>query len=116
MICNQSRFEQDERGVAIYHVVYPNEGFEHAAKTIFQLVQDAKRRSPGIPRHLYLDIDDHRNASGGFDADMDELQQEFLPKVLMPFLSEIHCPLAKLRNTKPQSDELPETLIIKQKP
>ena len=69
-----------------------------------------------MPRYLYLDIEDHRNASGGFDVDMAELQQNFLPQVLIPFLSEIHCPLSTLRNRKPQSDELPEALIIKQEP
>lgn len=116
MICNQSRLEHGDRAIAIYHVVYANEGFEHAAKAIFQLVQDARRLSPGKPRHLYLDIDEHRNANGGFDADMAELQQNFLPQVLMPFLSEIHCPLAKLKNARPQSDDLPEVLIIKEEP
>ena len=112
----RTRFEQDDRAVAIYHVVYPDEGFEHAANALFQLVRDAQARWPGKTRHLYLDIDGHRNAHGGFDADMAELQQSFLSQVLIPFLTEVHCPLVHLRNPGLQSDEVPETLIIKQKP
>jgi hypothetical protein len=84
--------------VAIYHVVFPHEGFEDAGRALFQLVRRAQAAKPGRRRMLFLDIEGHRHADGGFDADMRELQQEFLFDVLAPFLTEAHCPLLTLRN------------------
>lgn len=100
------------KATALYHVVYAHETFEHAAKTLLDLVRMAEETEPGAPRRLYLDIDGHRNASGGFDADMLELQNEFLLGFLMPFLSEATCPLIRVQNPKPQVNNVPETLTI----
>jgi hypothetical protein len=102
----------DDRGVALYHVVLPHEGFEAAARVLFQLVRRAQDVKPGARRMLFLDIEGHRQADGGFDADMRELQQEFLLDVLAPFLTEAHCPLVTLRNPHPQDDDLPDELVI----
>ena len=102
----------DDRGVALYHVVLPHEGFEDAARALFRLVHRAQAVKPGARRMLFLDIEGHRQADGTFDADMRELQQEFLFDVLAPFLSEAHGPLVTLRNPHPQDDDLPEDLII----
>ena len=102
----------DDRGVALYHVVLPHEGFEDAARALFRLVRRAQAVKPGARRMLFLDIEGHRQADGTFDADMRELQQEFLFDVLAPFLSEAPCPLLTLRNPRPQDDDLPEDLII----
>jgi hypothetical protein len=101
--------------VALYHVVYKDEGFDVAAQTLFKLVQDAQRRQPDRRRVLFLDIEGHRNSAGGFDADMLELQKDFLLRVLAPFLSEFHCPLGNRKNPAGQENEIPETLIIKSK-
>jgi hypothetical protein len=108
----QSRVESGDKAIAIYHVVYPHEGFEEAAQALFTLVQEAQRRHPGKPRKLYLDIEGHRQSGGGFDPDMVELQQEFLLGFLSPYLSEIHAPLVRATNTKPQANELPPTFVI----
>ena len=64
--------------VALYHVVYAHEGFTEAANALFELVKRAQEQWPGKRRRLYLDIEGHRNSDGGFDADMLELQSEFL--------------------------------------
>jgi hypothetical protein len=61
---------------------------------------------------LLLDIEDHRQADGRFDAEMRELQHDFLLGVLAPFLTEAHCPLVPLRNPRPQDDDIPEDVII----
>src|SRR5262245_22629465 len=65
--------ESEGRAIAIYHRVYPHEGFEESAQILFKLVQRAQLQYPGKRRLLYLDIDGHRNSEGGFDADMLEL-------------------------------------------
>ena len=102
----------DDRGVALYHVVLPHEGFEDAARALFRLVRRAQDVKPGRRRMLFLDIEGHRQPDGSLDADMRELQQEFLFDVLVRFLTEAHCPLGTLRNPHPQDDDLPEDLII----
>jgi hypothetical protein len=78
-------------------------------------VQTAQERNPGKKRVLYLDIDGHRTREGGFDADMFELQSEFLLGLLGPYLSEIHAPLMNVINPKPQENELPPALIVQDK-
>lgn len=100
--------------MAIYHVVRSNEGFEESAQILFKLVQDAQARLPGCPRHLYLDIEGHRNQAGGFDADMYELQKDFLIGVLAEFLTEVSCPLVpQARNPNGQNDDIPPRLEIR---
>ena len=96
-----------DRAVAIYHLIHPHEGFEAAAQALFALVQDAEHKCPGKKRKLFLDIEGHRNSQGGFDADMVELQGEFLLGVLGRFLSEFHCPMASVTNPNPQDDDIP---------
>jgi hypothetical protein len=64
-------------------------------------------------RRLFLDIEGHRTSAGGFDADMRELQHEFLVGVLAPFLSEVHGPLGILKNPRTQDDDLPDELTIR---
>ena len=102
----------DDRGVALYHVVLPHEGFEDAARALFGLLRRAQDVKPGARRRLFLDIEGHRQADGQFDADMRELQQAFLRDVLAPFLTEAHCPLVTFRNPQPQDDDLPADLVI----
>ena len=102
----------DDRAVALYHVVYAKEGFDEAARALFGLVQLAEQRAPGKDRILYLDIDGHRNSEGEFDADMLELQQEFLVGFLGPYLSEINAPLINARKQGKQLNDIPETFVI----
>ncbi len=112
----QSRVESTKEAVAIYHVVYAHEGFEESAQALFSLVQEAQRRQPGKLRKLFLDIEGHRNSQGGFDAEMHELQGEFVLGILGQFLSEISMPLLRATGPKPQSDEIPPKLIIRENP
>jgi len=84
----------DDRGVALYQVVLPHEGF--------RLLRRAQEITPGAPRRLFLDIEGHRQADGQLDAHMCELQQAFLRDVLEPFLTEAHCPLVTFPNPQPQ--------------
>lgn len=108
----KSKIEAGADAVALYHVIYKHEGFEESAQNLFKLVQQAQRLSPGKKRKLYLDIEGHRVEEGGFDADMLELQKEFLLGFLSPYLSEIHCPLVDETNLKPQENDIPPTLIL----
>jgi hypothetical protein len=109
------RTESDNRAIAIYHVVYEHEGFESSAQALLKLVQQAEEKQPGTKRNLYLDIEGHRNHEGGFDADMSELQNEFLLGFLSRYVSEIHAPLLNARNPHPQDNKIPSTLIIQDK-
>ena len=99
----------NDRGVALYHVVLPHEGFGDAARALFRLVRRAQNVNPGARRMLFLDIEGHRQPDGQFDADMRELQQAFLFDVLAPFLTEAHCPLVILRNPHPRTTTSPRT-------
>lgn len=108
----QTKIESDNRSIAIYHVVYEHEGFEESAQNLFKLVQNAQRRKPGKKRNLYLDIENHKNDDGSFDAAMIELQNEFLLGFLSRYLSEIHAPLVKAKNSHLQDNEIPPVLVI----
>lgn len=98
--------------VAIYHVIYEEEGFEESAQNLFELVKQAQSLSPGKKRKLFLDIEGHRNKASGFDSDMLELQKEFLLGFLHTYLSEIHSPLGDTINPTPQDNEIPPELIL----
>jgi len=108
----RSKVESDDRAVAIYHVVYSHENFDESAQILFKLVQRVQTAQPGKKRNLFLDIEGHRNSKGDFDADMLELQENFLPGFLAQFLAKIHCPLFRATNPKPQENEIPSELII----
>ena len=45
------------RGVAIYHVVFPEEDFSTSAHQVFALVRATQEREPNKPRHLFLSRD-----------------------------------------------------------
>jgi hypothetical protein len=100
--------------VAIYHVVYPEEGFEEAAEALFTLVRETEGTQPGKRRVLYLDIEGHRNTEGGYDDDMFELQCNYVLGFLMPYLAEAYLPLGShVTNPNPQRSDLPKQLVIK---
>jgi len=108
----RSEIEFRDKAIALYHLVYADEGFEESAQALFRLVQRAQRVRPGKERKLFLDIEGHRDDEGAFDSDMLELQEHFLLGVLARYLSEIHCPLVTARNPDPQDDEIPPLLAI----
>jgi len=98
--------------IELRHSVKANETFEEAAQAIVALVYKAEIESPGASRHLHLDIEGHKNSSGGWDHDMFELQKEFLIGFLMPHLTELTMPLGRVRNPKPQDNDVPEEFQI----
>lgn len=101
-----------ENKIAIYHRVMRRESFEVAAKDLFNLLINAQKQAPDQPRGLYVDIDGHRNESGGFDNDMYELQTEFGIGFLAQFFEEVHFPLCSLKNSRKQNNDIPEKLEI----
>jgi len=107
-----SKIESGADAVALYHIIYEHEGFEDSAQNLFKLVKQAQRLSPGKKRKLFLDIEDHRVKEGYFDADMIELQKDFLLGFLITYLSEIHCPLFGETNLNPQENNIPADLIL----
>jgi hypothetical protein len=113
MIRTQSRLEPDERFIAIYHCVYEQEGFEATAQSLFELVKSAEKKFPGKKRRLYLDIEGHKNSEGGFDSDMMEIQTKFLTEFLGHFLTAFSTPLGHCANPKPQDNDLPPALVIR---
>jgi len=101
-----------DKGAVIYHRVFAHEDFDHTAHVLLRLLRNAQRTRPGAPRYLYLDIDGHRNADGGFDEDMFELQSKFMAEFLLQFLTRAELPLGSIRNRKPQNDDIPAELNI----
>jgi hypothetical protein len=100
------------RGVAIYHMVLPDENFETAASMLVQLVHTAQKKMPGSPRYLYLDIEGHRKSDGQFDHDMWELQSHFILGFLGDYLSSIKLPLIAAKSSRPQRNDVPEQIQI----
>jgi hypothetical protein len=107
---------ETETATAIYYSVKAHETFETAAQRLFELVQKAQRTRPGRRRIIYLDIEGHRNARGGFDDDMLELQERFLIGFLGEFVAELGLPLGHVVNPNGQRDDLPEHLEIRASP
>ena len=108
--------DSSDGSVALYYRVMPHQSFLESARELFHLVRDAQERFPNRRRHLYLDIDGHRNREGRYDSDMIELQTKFLIDFLMPFLAEARWPLAAMKNTFPQDNDVPEALTIFDQP
>lgn len=98
--------------IAIYHRVMKREGFEETAKILLELLQDTQKKNPDEPRDLYLDISGHRTEEGGFDAEMLELQKEFVLGFLGKYFTNIHMPLLSAKNQNEQRNDVPEELII----
>lgn len=103
-----TRIEAEPKGICLYHVVRRSEGFDESARTLFELVQRAAEKFPGRKRYLFLDIDGHRNPVGGYDAEMFELQNEFILGFLGKYLTEITTPMYKARPENQQQQEPPE--------
>lgn len=101
-----------QKAVAIVHRMEASEDFETTAEILFKMVQDAAKHFPGKPRHLYLEIDGHRNSVGGFDHDAFELISNFIPGLLGPYLTEVTHPLAQIANRVAQREDLPPALVI----
>lgn len=100
------------RSVALYHRVEKHEDFYVAAKRIFDLIKSSQQNHMNISRILYLDIDGHRNALGDFDPDMYELQKDYLLGFLLPYLTEVTMPLMRVKNPRPQLNDLPDTILF----
>ncbi|RZU24553.1 hypothetical protein EV645_0196 [Kribbella rubisoli] len=102
----------EPKGVALYHDMRAEEDFTKCATRLFSILQKAAVASPSAPRRLYLDVQGHRNAAGGYDADAAEIIQEFLLGYLSPYLTEIRTPLYHARNPGPQREDIPDILHI----
>jgi hypothetical protein len=111
-VSTPSKAGEAPRALALYHCIYAEENFRDAAHALFDLVAYTKRTFPGARRQLFLDIEGHRTPTDAFDGDMFEIQRDFLLGFLMPFLTEVHMPLAGVRNPNPQREDLPDELRI----
>ncbi|MEV5238692.1 HNH endonuclease [Streptomyces cinnamoneus] len=101
------------KGIALYHDMRVEEDFTKCATRLFSILKKAAATSPGAPRHLYLDVQGHRNAAGGYDADALEIIREFVLGFLGPYLAEISTPLYRARNPEPQREDIPDFLNIR---
>lgn len=95
----------------IYHLVHNDESFDDCTEKLLLLTRHAAESQPGRRRVLFLDIEGHRNANGGFDAEMYGLQRDFVIGWLMPYLSEAHMPLGNFRNDE-QRDDIPPGDVV----
>lgn len=89
--------------IALYHVMFTDEGFDRTAEMLFTIVREAARAYPGRPRALFLDIEGLRpSPQAGYDHDAFEIMSSFVLGFLSPWLTEINTPLISARMTKPQ--------------
>ena len=98
--------------VSLYHIVGEADTFDKAAQDIFNLIREAQIRFPDWPRVFYLDVKGHLDERGRFDADMVEIQQEFLIAALGKFLTAIDMPMVSLVNPEVQDNDVPDSLGI----
>ena len=112
LVLHQDEQDDNSAGIAIYHVIYENEGFQEAAKDIFDLLKSSQEKMENKKRYLYLDIDGHMDEYGRFDADMLELLQNYLTEVLLTYFYEIHTPLLDIRNLDKQRNDIPEDFTL----
>ncbi|MFF9525669.1 HNH endonuclease [Streptomyces achromogenes] len=101
------------KSIALYHDMRVEEDFTKCATRLFSILKKAAAASPGAPRHLFLDVQGHRNAAGGYDADALEIIQDFVLGFLGPYLTEISTPLYRASNPEPQREDLPDVLNIR---
>ncbi|MFF7025810.1 HNH endonuclease [Streptomyces klenkii] len=104
--------DAEPKGIALYHDMRVEEDFAKCATRLFSILKKAAAMNPGSPRYLYLDIQGHRNAAGGYDADALEIIREFLLGFLGPYLTEISTPLYQAKNPEPQREDIPDVLNI----
>lgn len=104
--------KEDEKGIAIYHCIKKYEDFNRAANNLFNLVKEAKEKYPERKIGVYIDIEGHKTREGAFDEDMFELQSYFIMEQIYPYVSEIHEPLAEIKNNNPKNN-IPKQLLIK---
>jgi len=92
----------------LYHYVKKDEGFEKAARDIYELVAFSIKRAPDRPRALFIDIDGHRTGDpeNPFDEDMFQLFMWIL-RELRPYLTEFNTPMFEAENPEDQSNDLP---------
>ncbi|MET7483618.1 HNH endonuclease [Streptomyces sp. NPDC005538] len=100
-------------GIALYHDMRVEEDFTKCADRLFSILRKAAATSPGAARHLYLDIQGHRDAAGDYDPDAREIIRAFLLGFLGPYLTEISTPLYHVRNPEPQREDIPDVLNIR---
>lgn len=105
----QMRFS---KGIALYHYVYRHEGYMQTAHMLFNLVKKAETSFPGKPRYLYLEIEEHRNSSGGFDDEMFDLQRGFILEFLSKYLTRVITPLGAFERKNKQNNDIPDELKI----
>lgn len=102
-----------DNSVSLYHIVMPEDSFDTAANSVFDLLTEAQERYPDCPRIFYLEILEHEGSQGGFDDDFFEFQQEFWFSTVAHFVTAFDTPLAgSLVNPKPQKNDLPDELQI----
>lgn len=109
----RSGADAKKSGIALYHDMRVEEDFAKCATRLFSILKRVAATSPGAPRYLYLDIQGHRNAAGGYDADAIEIIHEFLLGFLSPYLTEISTPVYRARNPEPQREDVPDVLTIR---
>ncbi|HUZ05872.1 MAG TPA: hypothetical protein VMV89_00125 [Candidatus Paceibacterota bacterium] len=107
-----SWFKPSNDTVAVYCKVFPHNNFGESAQFLFEAMREAQEFYPNKRRLLYLEIKGHRNNRDEFDADMFELQKDFLLGFLAPFVTEIHGPLVSVRNSNPQENDFPPALTV----
>lgn len=88
--------------IAIFEVMGSDEKFASSAVRLWTVIAEAADEHPAKPRHLYLEIKGHRNPVGELDAEASLLMDEFLTKVLMPYVDEAHTPRGVIRNPNGQ--------------
>lgn len=107
---NKPRNRKREESVVIYHDMAVYENFERCARRIWEMIKGAQDAAPGKPRQLFLDVQGHRNAAGGYDRDALEIINEFTLGFLLPYLTEATTSFHRVRNKYPQQNDLADLL------
>jgi hypothetical protein len=113
----QNKIEQmkaSNKPVALYCNISKNMKFETAVNEIFDTIIGAQKAAPNKDRVLFLDIEGYLKGTHKYQADMFELVEEFLLKMILAngWIKELSFPLGRLKNNKPQNNDLPDEINI----
>jgi hypothetical protein len=109
--CNLSFMKSEDKVLFFFYSFRRRKTFAQAANDLLQQLRLIQKKHPNAKRGVFLTIEGHLKPGGGFDRDATELQTRFVANYLMPFMTQICCPLGMVTNDH-QRNDIPEDVLL----